>query len=134
MTRAQQEERAKALETLHKMLNPGDTIYTVLRHVSRSGMSRRIDLYKVTNGGPLYLSGLAARAAGWPCKGDGVVIGGCGSDMGFELVYNLGRTMFPNGWTCTGKKCRSNDHSNGDRNYRKHRHNDGGYIFIHRWM
>jgi hypothetical protein len=35
-------DRGSALEHLHDWLKPGDTVYTVLRHVSRSGMLREI--------------------------------------------------------------------------------------------
>ena len=65
---------------------------------------------------------------------------GCGMDMGFELVYNLGYALWPNGYTCTGdskefgKRCRSNEHSNGDRNYQPHHHTDGGYAFRQEWI
>jgi hypothetical protein len=41
---AKQAEQADAVAELHKLLKPGDTVYTILRHVSSSGMSRVIDL------------------------------------------------------------------------------------------
>ena len=44
MTKAQQAERDEAREKLRKWLKPGDTVYTVLRHVSRSGMMRTIQV------------------------------------------------------------------------------------------
>ena len=42
MTKAQKAERDQARETLRKYIKPGDTVWTILRHVSRSGMQRRI--------------------------------------------------------------------------------------------
>jgi hypothetical protein len=64
----------------------------------------------------------------------GLKVGGCGMDMGFHVVYSLSRSMFRDSFYCIGKKCRSNDHTNGDRNYRRHKHSDGGYALRHEWM
>lgn len=46
MTKKSQEEaaRAEAIKSLKKLLKPGATVYTVLRHCSSSGMTRVIDL------------------------------------------------------------------------------------------
>jgi len=52
-TKAQQAEAAEAAEDLRRILKPGDTVWTVLRHVSRSGMRRRIDMVKIEDGGEL---------------------------------------------------------------------------------
>ena len=67
MTKQQQSERDEAIARLRSTLKPGDTVYTVLRNCSRSGMSRSIDIYKLEDGQPIWLSGLAARAgvASW---------------------------------------------------------------------
>lgn len=59
---------------------------------------------------------------------------GCGMDVGFSLVYNLGWVLFPNGFECVGERCPSNDHSNGDRDYSPHHHSDGGYALRQRWL
>lgn len=131
--KAEQQEWA---EKLRKILSPGDTIDCVLRHVSRSGMSRRIDLFARTPDGPMFISGMAAAAMGerWDRDKGGIVVGGCGMDMGFHLVYNLSYTLWPQGHECIGDKCPSNDHSNGDRIYTPHHHNDGGYCLRHNWL
>jgi hypothetical protein len=42
MTKAQQAERTEAIDKLREWIKPGDTVYTILQHVSRSGMSRHI--------------------------------------------------------------------------------------------
>jgi hypothetical protein len=92
-------ERAEACAKLRVILKPGDTVYTVLNHVSRSGMSRSISLYTVVDGENIYLTGYAARALGEKRdKYDGITLPGCGMDMGFALVYNLGYTLWPNGF------------------------------------
>src|SRR3990167_5500047 len=64
----------------------------------------------------------------------GVRVGGCGMDMGFHLVYNLSRVLFPDGFDCIGKDFPANDHSNGDRDYKPHTHKDGGYALKQRWL
>ena len=103
MTR-KQAERQEAIEELRKTLKPGDTVYTVLRKVSRTGMSRRIDVYQLEDGEPFYLTGLVAKAidAPFPQQGEGLKIDGCGMDMGFEVVYQLGWALWPKGFDTTG--------------------------------
>lgn len=125
-----------AIETLRENVKPGDTVYTIVRHVSRSGMTRDISVLLMTDDGPWEVSGLVALAIGERRNRDngGVRVGGCGMDMGFHIVYQLGHALFPDGFTCAGEGCRSNDHSNGDRDRTPHHHTDGGYALRHRWM
>lgn len=136
--------RLEAIERLRAILKPGDTVHCVLRHCSRSGMQRVIELVKVDcastyAGAPrmLHIGYNAALAMGdrYDRDRNGIVIGGCGMDMGFALVYNLARTLWPDGHDCSGREtCASNDHSNGDRSYEPHRHSDGGYALKHSWL
>lgn len=88
----------------------GTTLYTILRRVSRSGMTRIIDVILLKDNQPLKIvvreceecaetSQSASRQGGW------YKVGGCGSDAGFDLVYNLGCLI----------------------------HNDG-YYFYHKWL
>lgn len=144
MTRkATQAEIAEAAEGLRTLLKPGDTIHTIIRHVSRSGMSRRIS-FKILK---CERGKLEERHIDWaasvllngrvPEYGDpeGVRLDGCGMDMGFHGVYNISRSLFPDGHRCAGKNCPSNDHTNGDRNYDgRHKHSDGGYAIKQRWL
>ena len=124
--------REHALQELHKILSPGDTVHGIVRSVARSGMSRRIDFYKLTAEGPLYLTGYFADVYQTDDFDGGMRVNGCGMDMIFDTVYNIGSALWPQGFTCPGDKlCRSNDHSNGDRNYAPHTHNDGGYALKH---
>lgn len=132
-------EQAQALEYILETVKPGDTIYTILRHVSASGMSRVIDLKVVLPDGSIGQIGWnAARAMGmkYDTNKEGIRIGGAGMDMGFALVYDLAATLWPNGYECPGETCRSNDHSNGDRDRDRspHHHRDGGYALAHRWL
>jgi Arc/MetJ family transcription regulator len=74
------------------------TVYTVLRSVSSSGMTRHISL-KVAQGDDIYdITYLAAQAMGdklhdrngW----NTIKVNGCGMDMGFSVVYNLSSVLF----------------------------------------
>lgn len=126
-----EQEREESRQTLLSWLKPGDKVYTVLRHVSRSGMSRRIDLYAFVmddKGEPckVWLSWHAARVMGYRLGGrsgdDGIVTGGCGMDMGFHLVYTLGRYLWPDG----------TPEPHGRRNGEPD--SDGGYALRQEWI
>lgn len=136
-------EQREAVDQLREMLPVGSTVHTIARHVSRSGMSRSISLVVCEDGQPWDISWLVARATGQKIDRDrgGIKIGGAGMDMGFALVYNLARTLYPDGHECGGDgdgnyqhRCPSNDHSNGDRDYTPHHHLDGGYALRHEWL
>ena len=79
----------------------GSTVYCVLRHVSQSGMMRVIDLIVIDNGQPRYLRSLVDDPR-WPYKvhrkHDGFTVNGAGMDMGFALVYDLGRIFHEDGY------------------------------------
>ncbi len=121
-----------------RFLKPGDTVYTVLRHVSRSGMSRNISLIRMDETGPWDITYAAAQIMGrrMAKNTEGMVCGGCGMDMGFDAVYSLARSLWPEGYPCIGEDCPANDHSNGDRDYTPGHavHKDGGYALKQRWM
>jgi len=134
-------ERA-AIKRLREMVKPGDTLHTILRHVSRSGMSRSISVVKVSKRGDIrQLDYLIADALDrrLDTQREGIKIGGAGMDMGFALVYELSDKLYgygnPRGYRCLGERCPSNSHVN-DRNApsgKGVRHKDG-YAVSHRWM
>ncbi len=113
----------EARKHLKKILKPGDTVYTVLKHVSQSGMSRRIDFYAIKKNQPVFLSGWMADLLDYRQHKDGcLVVGGCGMDMGFSVVYNLGYALWPKGTPKPhGKRNGEPDHS-------------GGYALEHKWI
>lgn len=144
-TKQQLAEQEEAVTRLRELVQPGSTVWTTVRHVTRSGMSRSISIYVWQDEGPFDISWLAARALGWKIdqQRGGVKVAGCGMDMGFHLVYSLSRTLYREGFTCLGRaveqggrfyECPSNDHSNGDRDYSPHQHSSGGYALRHRWL
>ncbi len=67
--------------------------YTILRHVSQSGMSRTISVHYVeaSTGRILHLNYVASVLLdrSRDSRREGVVCKGCGMDMGFDLVYAL---------------------------------------------
>lgn len=133
-----QKEQNEAIERLKEWIQPGDTIHTILRHVSRSGMFRVIDVVKIGKDGEvLSLGWNVAKALDYAHdrQREGLRVSGCGMDMGFHVVYNLSRVLFED-FRCVGEGCHSNDHSNErKRNYTKGRkHSDGGYALKQRWL
>jgi hypothetical protein len=95
---------------LKTILHPGDEVKTILRNCSRSGMSRRISLVVAVDGDVQDITFHAARAMGENIKqgrcyvqDGGLVVSGCGMDMGFHVVYNLSQTLFPDGFGVEGK-------------------------------
>ena len=117
--------------------------YTVLKHVSRSGMMRHIDVIVVVDGKPRNINwfieklGLYNRAKNYDAKhADSLRVGGCGMDMGFDVVYNTSSVVFRGGYTCLGEKCMGNDHHNKpypEKDGMMH-HDDGGYAVKQEWL
>jgi hypothetical protein len=85
-------------QLLTHYLNEGDTVYTVLRSVSSSGMSRTMSLKVAKDGKILDLTYYASVVLDYPLvevNGSRAVrVGGCGMDMGFHVVYSLSRVLF----------------------------------------
>lgn len=116
-----QTERTEAIEQLRKWLKPGDTVYTILRSVSRSGMQRQIGIVLLLKGDDgsiidLHPNFSVSKATGYrlAAHDDAIVVNGGGMDVGFDVVYNLGRVLFPE-ITTDG-------------------HKDGGYSLKQRWL
>lgn len=117
-----------ACRELRKLLGPGTTVYTVLRHVARSGMSRNIDCFAMRRRRghscvPRCISMLVSDAIDYPTASDGSVkVGGSGMDMGYAIVYALGSALWPDG---TRKP-------HGTRNGEPD--STGGYALHHEWI
>lgn len=123
MTKSSTTEREEAIRALKQdiKLKPGETVWTVLRHTSASGMSRVIDLFVIRDKKPRRISHLVARAVGYGFDRDrmGIKSQGGGMDMGFEAVYNLGYALWPKGV------------KNG---YAGRPEKDGGYALKQEWF
>lgn len=81
-------------------LQPGDTLWTTVRHIAPSGMSRVIDLYIIRENEPLRISWSTAELLQrrYSERYEGVTCQGSGMDMGFELVYSLSQKLFGDGY------------------------------------
>ena len=116
-------EQAKA--HLRTLLKPGQTVYTILNHRSASGMSRSISAVVSGKDGEIEkLDYWIARAKGEhidPRHG-GIKMTGCGMDMGFSLVYNLGCMLWSTG----------TPEPHGTRNGQPD--SSGGYALKQRWL
>jgi hypothetical protein len=97
------EEKALEIQYAREQLlthyvSEGDTVYTVLRSVSSSGMSRTLSLKVAKEGKILDLTYYASIVLDWPLvevNGSRAIrVGGCGMDMGFHTVYTLSRVLF----------------------------------------
>lgn len=152
LTKSQLAEREGALILLRSILKPGDTVDCILRHVSRSGMYRSISLLQRGKDGPRDITRIAGLACGLKRdRHDGLGVGGCGMDMGFHVVYSLGRALYPAGFGVLGTY--GEDHAfrpaspeaaavtvaqgavyrgrNGETSGWDY---DGGYAFRHNWL
>ena len=85
-------------------LPKGTTLYTVLRRVSRSGMTRVIDVKVINKDSEprnvivqefMYCAKGCDQEAKW---GGNYKVTGCGMDMGFWLVYELGCLVHDDGY------------------------------------
>jgi hypothetical protein len=148
MPKFTKEEIEEAKKNLREIVKPGSRVYCILRRVSSSGMSRTIDLVVVeaehttiyptdpatgradyTAKGKRKLTGHRVRSIGWLAAKamertydrdiNGIKIGGCGMDMGFSLVYDLGYTLYPKGVR---------------KGYSGTPQKDGGYALKHEWL
>lgn len=122
--------KESAIAFLNRTLKPGTTVYHALKHVSSSGMSRKISFYIPTKDKKIMcLDWYIAQALDMkrdPSNG-ALKVGGCGMDMGFSIVYNLGRKLYPNGFKLAkGQHGRNGDKSGFDK--------DGGYAFYSEWI
>jgi hypothetical protein len=132
-------DRQRGQEFLADLLKPGDTVYANVNHVAPSGMTRWISLYVARGSDIIDISWHAAKLIGRPVNTRnhaGIECGGVGMDMGFELVYSLGRALWPEGVPCTGEHCLSNDHVNHWDGPRGEGvvHSESGYALSKRWL
>lgn len=119
----EQDHLRTRIELAHKHFeNP--IVYTNLVSVSRSGMTRHIDVYIVVDGVIERITWSVAKACGYSYdrKYESIKTCGAGMDMGYEIIHTLGMTLWPEG---TAKP-----HSirNGEPD------TNGGYYLNHRWL
>lgn len=103
MTRKASAVPASVLDQLREAIPSGSTVFTILRSVSRSGMTRHISPITFTaDCEPRNFSFLIAQVTGYRLTRAGgdnaLVLHGAGMDMGFELVYTLSRALYQDGY------------------------------------
>ncbi len=132
-TKLSKKEKEEICNNLRSFLPPGKKIYGTVIHVSRSGMYRVIRLTITHDDEIVDISWMAAKLLqGWDNNHRGCKASGCGMDMVFALIYNLGYVLYPEGYQCIGEKCVHNSHSNRPYPFRDGSiyHSDGlGYVF-----
>ena len=87
-------------EVLKNQIKKGDTVHTITRQVSASGMYRHISIIVKSGENLLNQSYNIAKLLGYTYKDktNSVGISGCGMDMGFALVYSLSQELYGDGY------------------------------------
>lgn len=100
MTKAlKQLDREYAIENLlTHYVTEGTRVYTSLRKVSPSGMTRHYSLFIVQGQSIVDITYYAAHALGWTLSETTgrrtIKVQGCGMDMSFHLVSSLSAVLF----------------------------------------
>jgi len=117
-------EKRYAIRALLHWIKPNQTVCTMLTNVSSSGMSRRLKVVISVDNKPFNITRYVAQAAGYQLneREGSIVVGGCGADAGFSVVYGLGCALWPNG----------TPEPHGIRN--REPDSDGGYALNHVWL
>ena len=99
--------KAEQLAKLREWFPKGSTVYTILRHVSKSGMQRQISVVCLEHDAargihPTHPNFAVATVLDRPRKrgggSDAITCNGCGMDMGFDLVYSLACALHGDGY------------------------------------
>ena len=99
MTNKNNEKQKEALRELKEMIKENETIYTILREVSRSGMRRKLSVLIVRDNRIENITYLVANALDYKLNEDGhLIIDGTGFDVGEYVVYQLSLKLFGNGY------------------------------------
>jgi len=98
------QDKEYAIQRLKEVLKKGDTIFTQLEHVSKSGMTRHIKVRQLKQDLALDWTRLVSLALDWKeaknkyGNPNGIKVEGCGMDMGFHLIYTLSSVLFDDGY------------------------------------
>ena len=76
-------------------LKVDQTIYSIIRHVSQSGMTRHISFFYIRNNEPRFITNRISDFLEYKMNKyhDAIVVGGCGMDMAFSVVNHLQEQM-----------------------------------------
>ena len=103
--------KSEAISYLSNTLSAGSTVYAITTRIASSGMSRRMRFFTAHPCGTVDgaaikdITKAIAFATGHRFDfATGEIIGhGCGLDLQLEVVYDLSRTLFPDGFESDGK-------------------------------
>ena len=72
-------------------IHPKQTIFSIIRHVSESGMTRHIAFFYINNNAPYWITYDIHKLLGYKMNKyhDAIIVKGCGMDMAFSVVDNL---------------------------------------------
>ena len=77
-------------------------LFANIRHVSPSGMTRKISFYVIDGGELLNVTSHVARVLGYSVKNyhgyNTISVGGVGMDMAFKITYDLSSAIFGDGY------------------------------------
>ena len=80
----------RALTDLRTWFSPGDTVYTITRHISRTGMQAKLSVVIFRDGRSLHPTWSVSKVTSIPAsRVDGfgaLVVRGCGFDRGQSIV------------------------------------------------
>lgn len=126
------QQQAEAKQALRQLLDSNatathaqrPTLHTILRHVSKSGLSRDISVkLATTQGHILDVTYMCAEILGQKLTHrngyNTITIKGAGMDMGFEIVYRVSRAVY-------GDNPITPEQQQADR--------DAGYVIRHEWL
>lgn len=90
------------LDKIRELFPKGAKVYTLLRHVSQSGMSRVISVLVVDDGDiydwTLLLANNMPQLGKYSERYRGITVTGGGMDMGAWLVYVMGSRLYGDGY------------------------------------
>lgn len=85
-------------EELKKLIaeTKDNTIFSILDHVSSSGMQRAIKFFVIVDNEPRIIDGYIERILGYKRsrKHDGLTVNGVGMDMGYHVVNSLSIALY----------------------------------------
>ena len=84
-----------AEKKLDELLNRKQEIYSIIRHVSQSGMTRHISFFIIHNNEIWHIDNLISDYLDYRSNKNynGLVVQGCGMDMAFSVVNHLQEKM-----------------------------------------
>lgn len=88
------EFKSESLDTLKKILKPKDKIYTILKSISKSGMSRKIKLLVSNKNEIKDITWDVSQILGMRMNNGAIIVSGTGMDMGLLIVSRLSRVLF----------------------------------------